>query len=64
MGWRRKTESKNSPHVWDSVFLGGWQEESDTLYEDLEEKDDLPNQLINQWTTRLFIEQPQLHWVC
>jgi hypothetical protein len=28
MGWR----SKNSPHVWESVFWGGWQEESDTLY--------------------------------
>ena len=23
MGWRKKTESKNSPHVWDSVFFGG-----------------------------------------
>ena len=22
MGWRKKAESKNSPHVWDSVFFG------------------------------------------
>ena len=33
-------------------------------YEDLEEKDDSLNELKTEWTTRLFIEQPQLHLVC
>ena len=33
-------------------------------YEDLEEKDEWINELMNQWMTRLFIEQPRLHRVC
>ena len=32
--------------------------------EDWEEKDDQLNQWINEWITRLFIEQPRLHRVC
>ena len=33
-------------------------------YEDLEEKADSVNELINELMTRLFIEQPRLHRVC
>ena len=33
-------------------------------YEYLEEKDDLMNELINEWIPRLFIEQPRLRRVC
>ena len=35
-----------------------------SYYEDLEEKDDSINELINQSMMRLFIEQPRLHRVC
>ena len=35
-----------------------------SFYEDLEEKDDSLNQLMNELITRLFIEQPRLHGVC
>ena len=56
--------------MWHMTRLGGWtlsQNSSLALtvcdlwyYEDLEEKDEW----INEWMTRLFIEQPRLHRVC
>ena len=33
-------------------------------FEDLKEKDDQLNEWINEWVTKLFVEQPRLHRIC
>ena len=34
------------------------------VFQDLEEKDRLINQSVNEWVTEVFVEQPRLNRVC